>query len=572
MYFKRMYVAGEIFTCLILIGLLQINVPSALAQTQNFGGSPRIEALVSSANPSKVGFASREFTIADRDFDRVNEFEIILLLRLYAIAVDQTYATLSTTRVGDWRTMITTYKQAAELCAELEKFKGVHERKDVPVSQYFAAQQSFYILSAELSAEIERTRISSITSNQMFLCLRGDSNACTLVYPKPDRPLIQKWGARMSQAYRAAAEAANDLKARLKGVYGLELGNITGYKSERFPFLLPLEEFGSESDYLYEAFIRDTDLNLFLKAYFKRDLVRLSTVLINETQFNLQEIGLFVMDIASVRLKATAFADYLISIVIECSRSNMKAYRRQNYEDAKDLHDQVIKQLRLGSEELASLRTFVEQTVNRTPFNGGQLQAGRALISMVTNYLNQREDLRGHVLKTQLIAIRALHRFNLADGDMVIDREIAKLVKLGLGKRISTLTPTPCEFRDQAVNYSNVPPDQRADTNPTPPATGNSNRRSESTGAGLTNSDSKVPRRAGVFLKLGAEFVQLQRVAPSGTRREEGSIGKIIQNLKGTKYSESMRVKILKRDLLKGRSPYIFQARVLLQSKLLSYV
>ncbi|HMF56335.1 MAG TPA: hypothetical protein VK619_08320 [Pyrinomonadaceae bacterium] len=385
------------------------------------------------------------FNIADHDEKRVTKFEILFLLRLHSIAMNHNLTVLQSTNVGDWTTAITIYEQMADTSDELERFTSNSD-----LAHFFSSHKAFLQANIELCRDIQKAyrqgQIIKYTNDQIFTLMGNNTYRGQIIYRSQERQLFQRWSSKYTAATTTLREEAAQEAARLKSVYQIDLRPIYEQIQSELPFQLPLSEFENESDYLYEAFIRDTDLSQFLKVYYKGDLVKIAGLIAIEAGYNLEELGLFYADLASTRLKAIAFADFIISASIDCADFYRKRQRGQYYADVVELHNEILAKLVDGSREISALIDLVKKVANSQKFAGSHLAAARYLLDLANQYLEERHKLETYVRRNQNMAQHALHRFNLGESDiLLIDSDQKKLLRLGLSGRIRALLPSPCE-------------------------------------------------------------------------------------------------------------------------------
>ena len=388
----------------------------------------------------------KPFNLAGGDGERVDKFELMLLLRTYSI-ITRGYFELAAS-AKDWKTAVDVWEELAAISREFTEFTELGP--DPQLAEFFSASGDFLKRHAEICADIKRrvetNNLTPAASNELFRRLVNRSRPSggyktTMLELIIVQSLLDMVAINDRERISRLAPVIKHFRER----YGIEL-TAFGERAFKLPFRLPFEELKDEPGYLYETFLRDTDVSDFLKLHYSGDLVKLTGKIAIETAFNSYEIGIFYAELLQFGRRSTVFVDLVLNAVLDCADYNRRRTKQEYYSDAYGLHRQVHSLVVDGTGRVKTAVEFARKMISSS-LGSKQLRAEDSgdLFGLAEEYLKQRSQLEAYAKKEETIAVAALRSFNRGESDiLLLDREERDLARFGLSGRVRELLPGPC--------------------------------------------------------------------------------------------------------------------------------
>ena len=446
MHLTRSLAAGRLLTLVCLLLSLHLSHASATAAGRSHPKGREARAATSRARIAQdlQDLETKTFDLTHGDHERVEKFKLMFLMRAYGI-IARSYFELAAS-AADWGTAVDIFEELAAISNEFKEYSEPPEDPQLP--EFFSTYADFLKRHAELCAYIKgRLAEKSLTPDQ------GAVLFGRFVTRRPAQGSQQfKMIDVIALNYILDLGALNEKRrmerlgpviAGFRQRYGFDVPKISdaGFK---LPFKLPFEEFDGAPGYLYETYVRGTDVSDFLKLHYQDDLVRIAGKVGIETAFNTLEIGTFYLELAKAGRKMGAFADIVMGTALDCVNYNRRVAKRAYYSDAYDLHAQIYKAVAGNTEDVKQSVEFARKKLAGS-VGEGQLRAGDAgaLFAFAEEYLKQRGELRDYVKKQANLASASLTRFDKDGGDLLME-ELTKPVLAAISGRMRELLPGPC--------------------------------------------------------------------------------------------------------------------------------
>lgn len=424
--------------------------------------------------------ASNKFGLARRDEANYNKFEILFLSRLHSLIFTH-YSIIRSQYVVDWENGIKLDEDFAAITREffLATSPGTDGQNSTgSLGNFFKVIEDYYRGKAQICREIMRAReankISDFVYNQFFNGLvKENSNGVT--YPPKERLAVEPFLTRMQQLDEAGNSTRDDVNKQLSKLLGIDWRLF--YTNFRIPlkFDLPIDKSKdrTEANYLYESYIRGSNVDLFLAAHYQDNLVKGASVAVKATFENVEDILVFWAELYTDRLKATFFVDYAISGAIDCTELSLQQSRIMYYATAVELHDTVDKKVSDLTSKLANLKLLFP-LVNEAKLTGQLLQEYQRISALLEEHLGQRTLLNAYSQRMSDFSRNSLKKAQSGESNIISD-EVKQAVTLTLGlakyvkqKKAGTHSkesgefpkdlPTPCGIVQELISLGATVP------------------------------------------------------------------------------------------------------------------
>lgn len=331
--------------------------------------------------------------VVDHDREISEKFLTMASLKLYGIYIDF-YNQILRENVDDFDTALTILEEINDFSTQMAN--KTYSRQ---LEKFFQSSNTFFSFKMQLIREIAQEAKTNKFRQEFYdlifdIFIRGKD--CSAVLNSKEQILVDKWVAQNKKIYQSTLATSTQSLQNISAFYKIEALSFLDNVSIPINFKFPLDGDSTEVSYIYEMYIKDAELPINLKLYYRNGFLKDAIFIGKKAEIDLvKELKEFIDTVGSIAKERSnnrrvVFAYYLYKYL---TRNTMKeadekwkefVVQLNNLDKDISIHTRHVQK---GVEELLAMENKVKQPI---PSNDVRYSAMLKLIDQTKSYLSQR--------------------------------------------------------------------------------------------------------------------------------------------------------------------------------------